>query len=67
MEIARGQKEYSDNVREFTQSREKDEATMRKLISYAPAFSRMVQDWIKLIETMNSTPVSIPSSTRVTR
>ena len=52
-EMARNQHEYSTNVREFTQSREKDEAAMRKLIGYAPAFARMAEDWIKMIDRLD--------------
>ena len=65
IEMARQQHEYSENTREFTQSREKDEATMRKLIGYAPAFSRMAADWIKMIDTLDRKSSSLSNLTNV--
>ena len=58
IEMAKNQHEYSENVRLLTESREKDEAAMRKLIGYAPVFSRMVEDWIKVIDRLDKSSVS---------
>jgi hypothetical protein len=65
IEMARNQHEYSENVRQFTQSREKDEAAMRKLIGYAPAFSRMADDWVKMIQTMDRSKTSLQLATNM--
>jgi hypothetical protein len=65
LQMAKSQHEYSENVRQFTQSREKDEAAMRKLIGYAPEFSRMTEDWIKLIDTMDRKASSLQTMSNV--
>jgi hypothetical protein len=68
IEMARQQHEYTENVRAFTQSREKDEAAMRKLIGYAPVFSRMVEDWVGMIDRLERSSIgSLSNSFGITR
>jgi hypothetical protein len=68
IDMAKSQHEYGENMRQFTQSREKDEAAMRKLIGYAPVFSRMVEDWVQMIEKLERSSInSLSDSFSVTR
>ena len=50
--------EYQNNMTKISHTQTEWEATLRKITSYQPAFSRLLQDFLAFLEEANSTPAS---------